>query len=151
MKSLRNAAFTKGLLIVSVAVSGLVLQGCGKSSPPAGAKQPQSEQIKPDLSQRQAVMAVESAVANIDAMVNGGGYQSWTAEQVVEKTVPLMNSAQSAATGEAAGAAPSFTYVAGQVSEPWQVVIRAEGNAVHVEAYGSSTGEPLEKRTVSVQ
>lgn len=150
MISICNAVSKNGLLAVLVAASALTLPGCGKSAPEAGVTPQQSKQIKPQLEEREAMMAVEFAVANIDALQNSGGYQNWTAEKVVEKVVPLMNSAQAPAPGVAAGAMARFVHVAERASGPWQVVIRAEGDTVHVEAYGSSTDRPLETRSIRV-
>ena len=134
-----------------IVASLLSLQNCSRRQPPEVAQAPnQTAQLKPDLEHRQALLAVESVAANLDALQGGAGYQSWTAEKAAEQLIILLNSAQIPNPDSPKTLGPTFVYVANQVSAPWQGVIKVDGDALQVEAYGSNTLEPVEKRRIPV-
>jgi hypothetical protein len=151
MRELSSGIVAKATAL-AVAVSCLpVLTACGPSELPEIAQARQEfERRKPDLERRQAIMAVEGVTANLD-FIQGVGYQTWTAQRAAERLVALMNSAQVPMPGEPKVPGRKFTYVSDTVTGPWQVVIKAEGDALMVAAYGSNTAQPVEQRTIAVR
>ena len=144
MRDLGFGIVTKATTM-AVAVSCLtVLTACGSGDRPDIAQARQEfDRSKADLERHHAVMAVEFVTANYGLIRDGGGYQSWTAQKAAAQLLPMMKSSQ--APGQ------KFTYVSDAVTGPWQVVIRAEGDALKVAAYGSSTAQPVEERTITVR
>jgi hypothetical protein len=135
-------ALFKKAATVSVAVSCLtVLTACGNSEQIAQARR-ELEASKAHLERHQAVMAVEMVTANY-GMIRAGGYQSWTAEKAAAQLLSVMRSTK--APGHA------FTYVRDTVTGPWQVVLKTDGDDLKVAAYGSSTAQPVEERTITVR
>lgn len=86
---------------------------------------------------QQAVIAVEVVRLNYGRIYGARGFGSVAAPTVAEQLVRMMNSAE--------GPKRTFTYVADHVTGPWQVVIKAEGDTLHVAAYGSTVSQPLEQ------
>jgi hypothetical protein len=141
----RSREVLAAMTSVIVAVSCLpILAGCGFSELPEIAQARQEfEERKSDRERREAAIAVEIATASI-GFVRGGGYQAVTAQSTAERLVALMNSPQAPAPGR------RFTYGAGDVTGPWQVVVRAEGDTLTIAAYGKNTARPVEQRTIAV-
>lgn len=143
----------KWMMAVLAIISLLVFSACGKSeTPQVQEAKRQVAPMQPELERRMAFMAVESVVANLDSMLDLGGYQSLAGENGADKLVAMMNSAQAPDPGDPKYPnpkvpGPRFTYVANEASGPWQVVLKFEKEALRVTAYGSG-GQPLEQRTV---
>jgi hypothetical protein len=101
----------------------------------------EAEQSHADLERRQAVVAVEVVRLNFEQFYGGRGHGP--APTIAAQLVQMMNAAE--------GSKRTFTYVADTVTGPWQVVIKADGDALHVAAYGSQTAQPVERITLAVR
>lgn len=137
--------------LILLAALACTLPACGKKDPPqAPPAKAQAVPANAAAERNKAFLAVESVRANLGALQDGGGYQSWTAETAAAKLVTLMNAAQAPGPDMPQASGQGFTYVADKVTAPWQVVIRADGKSLVVAAYGSNIDQALEERTFEV-
>jgi len=141
------ADLSKQIIYTLAVASLLALSSCGKKeSPQVADAKSQSAREQKGLEYRLAKTAVELLYAHVDYILELGADQSLTPENLAEKLVASMNSANTPGTGDRASSGPKFTYVANQVTGPWQVVLRVEGQILRASAYGSDSTVPLEQR-----
>jgi hypothetical protein len=120
-------------------------EGTGNDNQPATLSPAESgkqlSKLKQDLELSMATMAVEFTLASFDSVQSG---KSWTREEIPKEFASYMNSTQTQSSGR------KFTYVADQATGPWQVVLKVEGTALQVIAYGSNTGQVLEQQSIPI-
>ena len=140
-----NPPIIKHLFVALVAAS--IVTGCGKKEQPqATAEKEQAAREQKGLEYRMAKQAVELLYDHADFLTDLGGNPSLTPENLAEKLAESMNSAGTAIGADLKTQGPKFTYVAHQVTGPWQVVFKVEDQTLRATAYGSDQRMPLEQR-----
>jgi hypothetical protein len=143
----------KAHILLTVILTALVLVACEKGTndaPPA--KTAQDIPLSDALLHQRAEMAITMVEANLGNLQDGGGYQEWTPEKAATQLVQLMNTAQTPEPSVPKTQNVQFTYVKDTVTDPWQVVIKADDaqSSIIVSAYGTDTAAPLLSKTITV-